>query len=48
MNYPIKYILCITHEIATGRELSHSEFTTHIGRDYILRVGGFGIIKLNR
>jgi hypothetical protein len=45
-NYPIKYVLCIAHEIATGRELSHREFTTHIGRDYILRLGGFTIIRI--
>lgn len=47
-NYPIKYILCIAHEIASGRELSHRAFTTHMGRDYIQRLGGFEIIRLNR
>ena len=45
-NYPIKYVLGIAHEIATGRELPLRSFTTHIGRDYILRLGGFTIIRI--
>lgn len=45
-NYPIKYVLSIAHEIATGRELPLRSFTTHIGRDYILRLGDFTIIRV--
>ncbi len=47
-NYPIKYVLSIAHGIATGRELPLRNFTTYIGRDYILEIGGFEIISLNR
>jgi hypothetical protein len=46
-NYPIKYVLCIAHEIATGNELSHRDFTTHMGRDFINDLGGFEIGPLN-
>jgi hypothetical protein len=45
-NYPIKYVLSIAHEIATGRELPLRSFTTHIGRDYIQRLGGFTFIRI--
>jgi hypothetical protein len=42
-NYSIKYVICIAHEIAAGHELSHREFTTHMGRDFINDLGGFEI-----
>lgn len=46
INYPVKYVLCIAHEIATGRELSHSTFTTHMACDYINALGGFTIVRI--
>lgn len=45
-NYPLKYVICIAHEIATGQEYSYKEFTTNIARDYINGLGGFDIIDI--
>ena len=45
-NYPLKYIICIAHEIATMREYSYKDFTTNIARDYINLLGEFEIIAI--
>ena len=45
-NYPLKFVICIAHEIATGQEYSYKEFTTNMARDYISNLGGFDIIRL--
>ena len=46
-NYPLKYIICIAHELASsGREFSYRNFTTNMARDYINNLGGFDIIRL--
>jgi hypothetical protein len=46
-NYPLKYIICIAHVIATaGREFSYQNFTTNMARDFINNLGGFDIIRL--
>ena len=45
-NYPLKFVICIAHEIATGQEYSYKEFTTNMARDYINGLGGFAIIDI--
>lgn len=45
-NYPIKYLICVAHEIALGRELSYRDFTAHMARDFINSLGGFNIIRI--
>jgi hypothetical protein len=45
-NYPVKFVLCIAHEIATSRELSHKAFTTHMACDFINALGGFTIVRI--
>jgi len=45
-NYPLKYVICIAHEIAAGQEYSYREFTTNMARDYINELGGFDIIDI--
>ncbi len=46
-NYPLKYLICIAHEIATaGQEYSYRNFTTKMARDYINSIGGFDIVRL--
>jgi len=46
-NYPLKYLICIAHEIATaGQEYSYRNFTTNMARDYINSIGGFDIVRL--
>lgn len=45
-NYSLKYLVCIAHEIATGRELSYRDFTTHMARDFINSLGEFTIIRI--
>ncbi len=46
-NYPLKYVICIAHELATsGQEYSHQNFTTDMARDYIQNLGGFDIVRL--
>jgi hypothetical protein len=45
-NYPLKYIICIAHEIAAGQEYSYKEFTTNMARNYINGLGGFDIIDI--
>jgi hypothetical protein len=45
-NYPLKFVICIAHEIATGQEYSYKEFTTNMARDYINTLGEFDIIEI--
>jgi hypothetical protein len=46
-NYPLKYIICIAHEIATeGQEYSYQNFTTNMAREYINNIGGFEIVRI--
>jgi hypothetical protein len=46
-NYPLKFVICIAHEIATGgQEYSYRNFTTNMARDYINSIGGFDVVRL--
>jgi len=45
-NYPLKYVICIAHEIAAGQEYSYREFTTNMARKYINALGGLDIINI--
>ena len=45
-NYPLKYVICIAHEIATNRTYSHTNFTSYMARDYYNNLGGFTIIQI--
>jgi hypothetical protein len=45
-NYPVKYVLCIAHEIASGRELSYRDFTAHAACDYLNALGEFTIVRI--
>ena len=45
-NYPLKFVLCVAHEIATNQELSYRDFTAHMARDYYNHLGGFTIVRL--
>jgi hypothetical protein len=46
LNYPLKYVICIAHEIASNREYSHRNFTSHMARDYYNNLGGFTIVRI--
>lgn len=45
-NYPVKFVLSVAYDIASGRELSPAVFTTKMACEFINDLGGFTIVRI--